>query len=160
MIRNTPLFSKLLSAQRCLILLRTGRNRITAATRSTTTTAAESGSKVIGRDRQTYRKGVSVASAGVGLAALGTFAQLDGVNLVCCDSSDGLDPIITTIKDFATNTVVPWTEEHGFSGVLGFCSGVAIKRIGTTVIAAIGGVILVAQVQISDNILALRVIQY
>ena len=147
MIRTTPVFSKLLSAQPYLVVLRSGRNRCVAATRSVATATADNSDKILGRSRlQACGKGISRSSAGMALVALAAFAQLEGVAAVCCDNSEGLDPIIIKIKDFATDTVVPWTQEHGFSGVLGFCSGVAIKRIGTSVIAALGGVILVAQV--------------
>lgn len=83
-----------------------------------------------------------------GILTLGSFIAwtLCSEEAVACCDAGPIDPIISKVKDFAEATIAPWVQEHGLSGTLGFCSGVAIKRLGRSIVVAIGGMILIAQV--------------
>ena len=82
--------------------------------------------------------------AGVG-ALISTLLHRDCVS---CDNSHGspLGPALHKAKEIMHTMVVPWVSEHGLSGVLGFFSGLAVKKLGKWVASVIGICVLGAQV--------------
>jgi hypothetical protein len=155
MFRYTPLFSRVFLTPR-VVDVRNVRN--IGPTRSLM--AKCNGKASVESTCNALGKKVRVSGGSIGrrtkvsaaflCGSLVTLHHLLGSTASCASSSgDGpLDPIVKKVKEVINTLIIPWVNEHGFSGVLGFFSGVAIKKIGKSVASAIGLVILAAQVTV------------